>query len=90
MSAWAQLLERSALAMGTAWEHLMSPAPVAPGAGVVLNEGVCIVIDAQPLAIALADHPLAVLALPPPLVVLVSSPPDIVLAPSSLSSQATP
>lgn len=47
MTAWAQLILRSTLPSGTAWQHLN--AQEAGGTGVVVNDGIAVELDFAPI-----------------------------------------
>lgn len=66
MTAWAQLILRSTLPAGTAWQHLNAQQA---GGGVVMNEGVAVEVDFDPLTLEVlmqdveaevADEPIVV------------------------------
>lgn len=58
MTAWALLLEKSSLTVGTAWQHLISALQL--GAGLVVNDGVYVEIQNMEIEAALQDSDIAI------------------------------
>lgn len=53
MTAWSNLLAKSSIAVGTAWEHLTSI--LAGGSGVVVNDGVTVEVDEMTVEATVED-----------------------------------
>lgn len=79
MTAWAQLLLHSTLPSGTAWAHLN--AQEAGGAGVVVNDGIEIELDLDPLTLEVLMQDVEVEVADTPIVVEIEdSPVEVSLA----------
>lgn len=50
MTAWAQLILRSTLPAGTAWQHLNAQQA---GSGIVMNDGFTVELEASPIDVEL-------------------------------------